>query len=100
MAIGDNGNVITLFETQGSDATSSDYVLTESQRGHYIIAQGTFGGGTVTIEMQIGGVWAPLDGGSFTEDGIKFMEGAGRSKRIRAVLAGATTPSVTVAVTK
>jgi hypothetical protein len=100
MAVGDQGNIILLFENQASDATGTGFIITSNARGHYVSASGTFGGGTVTIEMEIGGNWAPVDGGEFTAAGVKFLEGASGGKKLRAVLAGATGPSITVAVTK
>lgn len=100
MAVGDNGNVIIFFENQASDATSDGYTLIRNARGHYISVSGSLGGGTVTVEMQVGGAWAPIDGGEFTAPAVKFLEGAAGGKRLRAVLSGATGASVTVGVTK
>lgn len=100
MAVGDQGNVILLFENQASDATSAGYVVVSNARGHYISVAGDIGGGTVQIEMEIGGNWAAVDGGLFEALGVKFLEGASGGKKLRAVIAGSTTPDITVAVTK
>lgn len=100
MAVGDQGNVVVLFEGQASDATSAEYVLTGDKKGHYVTVNGNFGGGTLTLEMQIAGNWAKIDGGEFTEAGVKFLEGNGSSKRIRAVLSGSSGASLNVGVTK
>ena len=100
MAVGDQGNYVLLFENQASDATGTGFTIASNARGHYISVAGDIGGGTVQIEMEIGGNWAAVDGGLFDAVGVKFLEGASGGKKLRAVLAGATAPDITVAVTK
>lgn len=100
MAVGDKGNYILLFEVQTTNATSIVAQLTTQPGGNYISMSGGFGGGDCTLEMKIGGVWAPMSGGVFTEAGVHFIAGSASSKAIRMVLTGATAATLTVAVTK
>ena len=100
MAVGDQGNSILLFESQTTNDTSIVAVLTRQVSGHYISLSGGFGTGSCAIEMQIGGAWAPMSGGPFTEAGVYFIAGSGSGKAIRAVLTGATGATLTVSVTK
>lgn len=59
-----------------------------------IIARGTFGGGTVTIQVSFDGTnWASTDV-TFTADGYKELRVV--ANYVRAVLAGSTSPTVVV----
>ena len=89
-----------LFTNQASDASSADVVLTQPG-DKYIIAAGTFGGGTLNIEIaNEAGTFVPMDGGDFTEAGARIMFNIPKSAKIRATLAGATTPDISVEITK
>ncbi len=89
-----------LFEGQTSDASSAAVTLTQPG-DKFIIAEGTFGGGTLNIEIaNEGGNFVPMDGGDFTEDGARIMFIIPKSAKIRATLTGATAPNLNVEITK
>lgn len=89
-----------LFENQTSNGTSDSVTLT-GQDDVYIHLSGDLGGGTITIEGSIDGRdFVPIDMPSFTEPVIKLMQRTATSIAVRAVLAGAGSPDVTLIITE
>lgn len=88
----------TLFSAQGSNATGTAAVWEKSGVDLTVHVWGTFGGGTVTIEGSHDGTnYTALTGMSFTAAGIKTVTLPPQSY-VRAVLTGATTPSINAVV--
>ena len=89
-----------LFENQSADGSSAGVAL--AQPGDkYVIVSGDLGGGTVQLEMaDNGGTFIAIDGGDFTAPLARLVSGISKSSIIRARLFGATTPDVSVEITK
>lgn len=83
------------FAASGNGASTISYVLRPMQ----LTANGTFGGGTVTLESSIDGgtTWNTVSGISITSSGVApQLIYASWGELFRAVLTGGTSPSLTV----
>ena len=101
MAVGEQPNIFVLFEAQATNANSVTAAV-RSEGDKYVHVSGAFDGGTVTLEMANSQeVWAPMDGGVFTEAGVRLLAGIPRCASIRAVLSDSSGSStITVEITK
>lgn len=77
--------------------TNTSTVAFEASGQTGICAAGTFGGGTMVLEVSPDGgtTWIPLAGASYTAAFTTVITMASGA-RLRAVLTGATTPSISV----
>lgn len=64
-------------------------------RGLSIIADGTWGSGTLKVQILAEGVWIDVAAATLTDDGTIFVEWA-EAATFRVNMAGSTTPAVTV----
>jgi len=76
-----------------------NYDLNYSAGEAFFSAEGTFGGGTVTVELSKNGTdWGEITSSSQTANG-GFVFSAGDGFSARAVVTGSTTPSIELSVT-
>lgn len=87
---------VALLSAQTSDGSGTPVILSAKVDGNSfsIAVYGTFGGGTVTIEVALDGTnYAPLD--TFTAAGFRtYQVSVDNGSKIRATLAGATNPNI------
>lgn len=86
-----------LFSNKSTDGASSPYIKggKRSRGTMNIYLHGDFGGGTVHLEAKApNGLYVPISGASFTEEGMHTMESG--PAVIRANLSGSTGASVSV----
>ncbi|MBK8189212.1 MAG: hypothetical protein AB7P76_11260 [Candidatus Melainabacteria bacterium] len=85
-----------LLSAQASNGSGTAVILSAKVDGNAfgIAVYGTFGGGTVTIEVALDGTnYAPLD--TFTAAGMRnYRIFVDNGSKIRATLAGATGPNI------
>ena len=87
-----------LFDGQTTNGESAPVLINETDDA-YIHVSGTFGGGTVTIECEIDGNYALMDGATFTEPIMKVFSRVPSSAKVKAILTGATGANVNVVIT-
>ncbi len=87
---------VALLAAQTADGSGTPVLLSPKLEGNSfgIAVYGTFGGGTVTVEVALDGTnYAPLD--TFTAAGFRnYTVFVGSGTMIRATLAGATGPNI------
>ena len=87
-----------IFENQAVDGESIEVVITEADDA-YIHVSGDLGGGTVTLECEIDGNYALMDGATFTEPLMKVFDRVPASSKVKAILTGSTGADVNVIIT-
>lgn len=87
---------VALFSGQTSNGSGTPVILSAKVDGNSfsIAVYGTFGSGTVTIEIALDGTnYAPLD--TFTAAGFRnYTVHVDNGSKIRATLSGATSPNI------
>lgn len=86
--------------TANTEGTSVD--LGSGGGDRYVFISGGFGGGTLTLQVASPnkGTWIPISEGVFTEAQAWVLVGVRDNLTIRAVLTGATAPTLTVEISK
>lgn len=96
------GTALLLLDAVTTNTTGTKFTLSAGG-DRYVFLSGGFGGGTLTLEVESPnneGTWIPVSEGIFIEATAWVLIGIRDNVAIRAVLTGATAPTLTVEISK